>query len=87
MSHMCESMYTTVYTSIFRYAQWYNSVSGPPGFKAFYLVSSSSTGVAIPSICSPLSDFENTVTRVSVTVAYVNVPEYESYIYDSLKYV
>ena len=55
------------------------------GVKVFYLVSSSSTGVAIPSICSPLSDFENTVTRMSV--AYVNVPEYESYIYDSLKYV
>ena len=86
MSHIFASMYTTVYTGIFRYAQWYNSVSGG-GVILFYLVSSSSTGVAIPSICSPLSDFENTVTRVSVTVAYVNVPEYESYIYDSLKYV
>ena len=41
-------------------AQWYNSVFRGGGHQ-FYLVSSS-TGVVIPSICSPLSDFETTVS-------------------------
>ena len=36
--------------------------------RPIYLVSSSSTGVVIPSICSPLSDLEKTVLEKYITV-------------------
>ena len=53
-----------------RCARWYKTVSGSRGrgVRPIYLVSSSSTGVVIPSICSPLSDLEKTVLRKYITV-------------------
>ena len=46
-----------VYTGVGQCTRWYKTVSRS-GVRAFYLVSSSSPGVVIPSICSPFSDLK-----------------------------